>query len=134
MFDSDNDGFLSKEEFHKGLNRFFPETFEKSMRLIFDLFDFDSDGKISKEDVRILLSYIPLAQVLNLDSHDIGVPMNSEDFIEKTQCLYIDRLESQEELTKLLERCMKKPTMIFSEFAEMTENVSSTIFLCVYIF
>ena len=30
------------------------------MKFIFNLYDFDKDGLISKEDVRVVLSYIPL--------------------------------------------------------------------------
>jgi len=30
------------------------------MKIIFDLFDFDNDGVITKEDVIALLSHIPL--------------------------------------------------------------------------
>jgi len=33
---------------------------EQLINFIFDFYDFDKDGKICKEDVRIVLSYIPL--------------------------------------------------------------------------
>jgi Ca2+-binding EF-hand superfamily protein len=32
---------------------------EQKMILVFKVFDFDSDGKISAEDVKLILSYIP---------------------------------------------------------------------------
>jgi len=35
-------------------------TFEQLIKLIFDFYDFNKDGKISREDVRVVLSYIPL--------------------------------------------------------------------------
>ena len=35
-------------------------TFETLINFIFDFYDFDKDGKICREDVRIVLSYIPL--------------------------------------------------------------------------
>ncbi len=35
-------------------------TFDQLVNIIFDLYDFDRDGKISREDIRIVLSYIPL--------------------------------------------------------------------------
>jgi Ca2+-binding EF-hand superfamily protein len=34
---------------------------ESKIKLVFDIYDFDSDGFISKEDIRIVLSHIPLA-------------------------------------------------------------------------
>ncbi len=33
---------------------------ESKIKLVFDMYDFDGDGKISKEDVRIILVYVPI--------------------------------------------------------------------------
>lgn len=38
----------------------FSEGFEKCSKFIFNLYDFDKDGRISKEDIRTVLSYVPL--------------------------------------------------------------------------
>lgn len=38
----------------------FSDSFEKMEKFIFNFYDFDKDGYISKEDVRTVLSYIPL--------------------------------------------------------------------------
>ena len=38
----------------------FSENFEKCSKFIFNLYDFDKDGFISKEDIRVVLSYVPL--------------------------------------------------------------------------
>ena len=38
----------------------FSESFDKMEKFIFGFYDFDKDGIISKEDVRTVLSYIPL--------------------------------------------------------------------------
>ena len=37
------------------------------MKLSFDIYDFDQDGKISEEDVRIVLSHIPIKSSHSLD-------------------------------------------------------------------
>ena len=128
LFDADRDGFLGKKEFMSGFYRLFSCTFEENLKLVYDLFDFDSDGKISKEDMRTLLSHVPLAQLLEVTAPD---RVKTSQKAEGTS-LFLDRLESQEELVKLLERCMKsKDTLSFEEFREMTEKESSTVFLCV---
>lgn len=38
----------------------FTENFEKLSKFIFDFYDFNKDGFITKDDVRVVLSYIPL--------------------------------------------------------------------------
>ena len=38
----------------------FTGSFDQLIKMIFDFYDFNKDGKISREDVRVVLSYIPL--------------------------------------------------------------------------
>ena len=38
----------------------FSESFDKMELFIFNFYDFDKDGFITKEDVKVVLSYIPL--------------------------------------------------------------------------
>ena len=47
----------------------FCDSGDKMEKFIFNLYDFDKDGLISKEDVRVVLSYIPL---------NVKVKVNSE--------------------------------------------------------
>jgi Ca2+-binding EF-hand superfamily protein len=42
------------------MTKLFTESFEEMSKFIFDLYDFDKDGYITKEDIRVVLSYIPL--------------------------------------------------------------------------
>ena len=41
------------------------ENFDKTSKFIFDFYDFDRDGHISREDIRIVLSYISLSVKTN---------------------------------------------------------------------
>jgi len=68
LFDGDKDGFVKKHEFVDGLCKLFASTFDETLKLVFELFDFDSDGKVSKEDIRTLLSHVPLAQLLEFSA------------------------------------------------------------------
>ena len=44
--------------------------FDQLINFIFEFYDFDKDGKISSEDIRIVLSYIPLKSMENkIDTH-----------------------------------------------------------------
>lgn len=47
-------------EFIEGMTTLFSDSTDKIEKFIFQLYDFDKDGLISREDVRVVLSYIPL--------------------------------------------------------------------------
>ena len=42
------------------MTRLFTGNFDQLIDFIFEFYDFDKDNKISSEDIRIVLSYIPL--------------------------------------------------------------------------
>lgn len=44
--------------------RFFDSSFESKFKLVFDIFDFDQDGVISEDDIRSILSHIPLEVIV----------------------------------------------------------------------
>jgi Ca2+-binding EF-hand superfamily protein len=60
VFDKNKNDYLDSSEFIHGMSNLYTEGFETLTKFIFDFYDFDKDGKISKEDVRVVLSYIPL--------------------------------------------------------------------------
>ncbi len=64
LFDLDHDGQLSRSEFVNGTSRLFNSSFEENVKLIFAMFDFDSIGIASKEDIRTLLSHVPMSEIL----------------------------------------------------------------------
>ncbi len=145
LFDTDKDGLLRKKEFQDGLCRLFTSSYEENLRLVYDLLDFDSDDLVSKEDVRTLLSHVPLVQLMQLTGAESpregqytqhgGGTYVSPITLYVYSYFFLDRLESQAELVKLLERCMRdRDTLTLEEFATMTEKVSSSIFLCVSAF
>ena len=58
--DKDNDSFLNSHEFIEGLQDLYMGDFESTLEIIFNTMDFDKDGLINREDVKVLLSYLPL--------------------------------------------------------------------------
>jgi calcium/calmodulin-dependent protein kinase I len=77
-FDQDKDGHLNLKEFSKNLVTLYTGTFEQICELIFNLLDFDSDGIIIPEDVKLLMQYLPLNmrneykwQMASLDEIDL---------------------------------------------------------------
>lgn len=102
----------------------FSENFEKLSKFIFDFYDFDKDGKISEEDVKIVLSYIPL----NIERYS-----SKKMKFEKEE--FKDRIESQDELHILFKKCFIHGEYLNeNQFIDVIENVSSDIFLFILIF
>jgi Ca2+-binding EF-hand superfamily protein len=64
LFDRNADGYSGKAEFTAAACRLLSNSFEDNLRTVFDLYDFDGDQMVSREDVRILLSHVPLSQIL----------------------------------------------------------------------
>ena len=129
VFDKDKDGVLSSSEFVTGMRILFSqtETFDSLSKFIFNFYDFRSCGKIKKEDVRVVLSYVPL-QKGDLDSIKEG---NIEIIEENFQ----DRVESQEQLFNILNVAFKnKEEMNFEEYTNIVKNVNSDIFILILMF
>lgn len=64
IFDADKDGYSSKQEFFEAACRIMSYNFEDNLKIVFDIYDFDGDGLISQEDIRTLLSHVPLSEIL----------------------------------------------------------------------
>ena len=65
LFDKNKDGYEGKDEFISAACRLLSQKFEDNIKVVFETYDFDDDGVISREDIRILLSYVPLAEILS---------------------------------------------------------------------
>ena len=116
VFDSSNLGFLKSTDFINGMTTLFCEEFEVCCPFIFKFYDFDNDGKISKEDIRIVLSYVSLSQEIQN---------------------YKDRVVSQKELYEIIEKCFAKikgNKMNYADFKNVIENESSDIYLMILLF
>lgn len=102
----------------------FSENFENLAKFIFYFYDFDKDGTISREDVRIVLSYIPL----NIQKYSkMKLKFEKEEFN--------DRVESQDELHLILEKCFKMSEYLSeNKFLHIVENICSDPFLFILIF
>ena len=113
---------LSLNDFVKGMKTIFCGDYEETLRFVFDFYDLDRDGLIDKEDIRVVLSYITLAE--SPDVKSTGVNLS-----------YKNRVTSQEELYKILQQCFEKNNkMNFANFKKVIENVNSDLYLMIYLF
>ena len=126
-FDKDKDGILNLTEFTTGMQSLFSqaESFDSLAKFIFNLYDFNSTGIIKKEDVRVVLSYVPLS-----DSSS-----NVKENVELVKDKFEDRVESQEQLFHILNIAFKgKEKMNFEEYINVVKNVNSDIFILLLMF
>ena len=67
MMDLNGDGYVDYREFLTGLLRIYCSTFEQKTRFVFEIYDFDADGYVSKEDISTILSYMPVTKTTQVD-------------------------------------------------------------------
>ena len=123
VFDKNHNDYLAPKEFIEGMNILFSESFHSLAEFIFKFYDFDHDGKITKEDVRVVLSYVPLQKKFS----------KNKMIFEQNE--YKDRVESQDELFNILNSAFgSKEQLSQDEFINVVENVNSDIFIFILMF
>ena len=124
VFNKKNREYISLSDFTSGMKNLFCEDFDKTSKFIFDFYDYDNDGKITKEDIKTILSYITLGESPHSKS-----PMKD--------ITYKNRVNSQEDLSKILKKCfnnIKGEYMTYDDFKKVVEEVNSDIYLMIYLF
>ena len=131
VFDRNCNNSIELLEFLEGMRTLFYEDYEKNSKLIFDFYDFDNDGKISQEDIRVVLSYITLTY---MDSNNL-----KKKIVDGVNISYKNRLTSQEELCDILNSCftdehIKSTKINYKQFKYIVENINSDIYLMIFLF
>ena len=145
VFDSKTNDVLEFNEFKTGMNILFCEDYEKALRFIFDFYDFDGDGKISKEDIRIVLSYITYKNNDDIEQSELSLNNKETEksvnyFYKKinkiTKKLYESSVQNQIQLTDILEKCFQNEGELinYKSFTYIIDKINSDIFFMIYIF
>ena len=116
VFDEDKDGFLSSKEFILGMNKLYNGSYQDTIKLIFDILDFNHDGFIEKDDARMMLCLLPLKT-------------------DKSKVEYKYQMQSLEEIGEIIDDTfggLKKLNL--EEFKNMVENNKSDIFIQIICF
>lgn len=132
VFDSKKKDLLEFNVFKTGMNTLFCDNYYYILRFIFDFYDFDDDGRISKEDIRVILSYVESSNNKKIIQND----KTSEKIIINTQELYETSVKNQNQLIEILEKCFENmgDLIDFKKFIYIVENINSSIFFKIYIF
>lgn len=110
-FDINQDNCLNHNEFLEGITTLYTGSFISVATLIFKIYDFNRSGVILKQNVKLLLSYIPISDNI------------------KTK--YENQLESQDELESILKLTFHSGSnfLPLSEFLKSIDENQSDIFL-----
>jgi len=123
LLDTNHDEYVDLKEFVYILFKIYYSKFEEKVKLAFDIYDFDRDGYITKEDVRIILSYIPVLR--DTDTHEDekeGTFSQSGGGHDE----FNTRLRIQEEISELLDIVFdEKDKINLQEFQEINETITS---------
>ena len=131
VFDTNSNDCIELVEFVEGMRTLFYEDYEKNSKFIFDFYDFDNDGKISQEDIRVVLSYITLTY---MDTNNL-----EKKIVHNINLSYKNRVTSQEELCDILNKCfsdsqIKSTKINYKQFKYIIENINSDIYLMIFLF
>ena len=117
---------LCEEEFVENFYKLYMGSFEETTNIIFNLLDFDKDGSINKEDVKIILSYLPINEV-NIESNE------KNDLVSK---VFGAQMKSLEEIDNILSETFSKygGKLNLKQFTEIVTEQNSEIFLQILCF
>ena len=117
---------LREEQFVNGFFNLYMGTFTDTTKVIFNFLDFDKDGIIKKEDVKIVLSYLPLNDVSE----------EKEKKLESVKEVLGSQMKSLEEIDDIVSKTFKKyeDKMNFEQFKDTVQNKKSDVFLQIICF
>ena len=123
---SNNKEGLTEEEFIDGFFKLYMGAFQETTKIIFNLLDFDKDGVIKKEDVKLILSSLPLN---NVDEE-------KNQIIDKSYDVLGIQIKSLEEIDDIVSKKFKKfrDKMKFDQFKDTMQNRKSDILLQIICF
>ena len=131
VLDSDGNGYIDQREFLSGLFRIYCSTFDEKADFIFEIYDFDNDGFISKVDISTILASLPVVN-LGQNNHING---NKEGkFTQEGGGLdnFEQRVKTIDEMNNILNMCFEgKQRIDPAGFRNMNEELSSDTVLAV---
>jgi Ca2+-binding EF-hand superfamily protein len=105
VMDADDNGYLDQREFLTGLFRLYCSSFDEKTEFIFEIYDFDGDGFISKTDISTILASLP---VINTDAGANNLKAEGL-FTQEGGGLdnFEQRVETLNDMNKILDACFE---------------------------
>jgi hypothetical protein len=121
---------LCEEEFVENFFKLYKGSFEETITVIFNISDFDKDGIIKKEEVKILLSQLPINEDYEVEEVKFKKDKkeNKKDSVAE---IYEMQMKCLKEIDEILDNCFDKldNKMNLEQFTKITIEKNSEIFL-----
>mmetsp|Transcript_1106 Transcript_1106/g.1873 ORF Transcript_1106/g.1873 Transcript_1106/m.1873 type:complete len:161 (+) Transcript_1106:434-916(+) len=122
QFRKTSDDHIYEAPFIEGMIKVYLSSFEEKMRMTFKMYDFDNDGIVSREDVRILLSYVPFKtdQDLGTTQSVMSESTNKEGLYDSTRQSFFQRKNDQDEIVRLVDTIFQgRQNINFEEYSQI---------------
>ena len=116
--------FLSQEEFVNGLINLFLGDYKTLIKIMFNMYDYNRDGKVSRNDVKIIFNYIPLKPNEIYQRYKIKYEGDNIN----------DRRESMMEINQTLDKIFEEDYIDEDYFKYTIENINSDLFIFLLVF
>ena len=127
---------ICEEEFVDNLFRLYMGSFQETIAIIFNILDFDRDGIIKKEDVKIFLSYLPLNDEDEEEGLGVKNENNEKNKTDLVTKIFGTQMKSLEEIDSILNKAFNKHEnkMNLEQFTRIITENNSEIFLQILCF
>ena len=115
---------LTQEEFVTGLLNLFLGDYKTLIKIMFNIYDYNRDGKISRNDVKIVFNYIPLKPNEIYQRYKIKYEGDNIN----------DRKESMIEIKQTLDKIFEEDYIDEDYFKYAIENINSDLFIFLLVF
>ena len=124
VLDVNKHSSLPEEDFVSGLLNLFLGDYKSLVKIMFNIYDYNKDGKISRQDVKIVFNYIPLKPNEIYQRYKIKYEGDNIN----------DRKESMNEINKVLDKIFEEDTIDEDYFKYSIENINSDLFIFLLVF
>ena len=124
VLDVNNHLSLTEDDFVSGLLNLFLGDYKALVKIMFNMYDYDRDGKISRKDVKIVFNYIPLKQNEIYQRYKIKYEGDNIN----------ERKESMNEINKVLDKIFEEEYIDEDYFKYSIENINSDLFIFLLVF
>lgn len=133
------------ESFVRNFVRIFLGDLDSKIKFTFEMYDFDNDGFVTAEDVRIMMSHMPISQNVTVNEvqdlidqrglRESFSPRRAKEGLydeeEGKNLEYMDKKTSQEEIKKFVDSLfdgIEGKKLNFEDYVKLTTEKSSEMF------